>query len=303
VQCYRLYDRNMPEYNAAIDIYGHHIHVQEYLPPNSIDEKKSSDRFDIILQLMKTTFPEMAGLHVKTRKKQKGKQQYTKQGQQQTQIEITEGNISALVNLDNYLDTGLFLDHRPIRLWINRHSKGKRFLNLFCYTGLATLHAAEGGAKKSVSVDLSPVYIQWAKANLALNGFNEANHRFIRADVMQWMESCKEQFDLIFIDPPTFSNSKKTRQDFDIQRDHVKLLDIAMKRLEPGGQLIFSNNFKRFQLDQALTDRYEIEEITSQTIPPDFSLRKGKPVHRCWKITRSPVSSTQKIHFPEDSRH
>lgn len=186
------------------------------------------------------------------------------------------------MNLTDYLDTGLFLDHRPMRMRIQKEAAGKRFLNLFCYTATASVHAAKGGARSTTSVDLSKTYLDWARRNLSLNGFSDKN-RLEQGDVMAWLDTCRDEFDLIFIDPPTFSNSKRMEGVFDVQRDQVQLLDLAMARLAPGGVLYFSNNFRKFQLDENLAARYQVEEITASTIDPDFA-RNGK-IHRAWKIT------------------
>ena len=285
IEAYRLYDADMPEFNIAVDVYLNHLHVQEYAPPATIDPDKAEKRFNIAKQTLEIIFADAAGVHCKVRRQQKGKQQYKRHDEKQEFIEVQEGRARLLVNLDDYLDTGLFLDHRPMRLRIAEMSKDKRFLNLFCYTGAATMHAAVGGAKSSVSVDMSPAYIQWVKANLALNGYSESNHDMVQADLMRWLPSCRDQFDLIFLDPPTFSNSKRSEHDFDVQKHHAELIDLTMKRLEPGGTLIFSNNFRRFVMDKELFDRYKIEEVTKESIPPDF-LSHGKPIHRCWFIRR-----------------
>jgi 23S rRNA (guanine2445-N2)-methyltransferase / 23S rRNA (guanine2069-N7)-methyltransferase len=286
IECYRLYDADIPELNVAIDIYRNHLHVQEYAAPATVDEAKAEQRFAIVKQTLEIIFPDAAGIHCKVRRKQKSGQQYSRHAEKQEFIEVQEGRAQLLVNLDDYLDTGLFLDHRPIRLRIEKESRDKRFLNLFCYTGAATMHAAVGGAKSSVSVDLSPAYTQWARSNLALNGFSESTHRIVQADILTWLPACYEQFDLIFVDPPTFSNSKRTSNDFDVQEHHVELIDLLMKRLEPGGVLYFSNNFRRFVLDEQLGRAFQVNEITEQTIPPDFR-KPGKPIHRCWEIKRN----------------
>lgn len=285
IECYRLYDADIPEFNVAIDIYRSHLHVQEYAAPASVDPQKAEQRFAIVKKTLDVIFADAEGIHCKVRRQQKGKQQYNKQAEKQKFVEVREGSVRVLVNLDDYLDTGLFLDHRPMRLRIAKESKGKRFLNMFCYTGAATLHAAAGGAKSSVSVDMSATYIQWAKANLALNGYSESNHRLVQADLMSWLPDCREQFDLIFLDPPTFSNSKRSEYDFDVQKDHVELIDLTMKRLEPGGVLIFSNNYRRFVMADELSSRYKIENVTKESIPPDFE-SPGKPIHQCWLIRR-----------------
>jgi 23S rRNA (guanine2445-N2)-methyltransferase / 23S rRNA (guanine2069-N7)-methyltransferase len=190
--------------------------------------------------------------------------------------------VKLLVNLTDYLDTGLFLDHRPLRLRIQREAAGKRFLNLYCYTATATVHAAKGGARSTTSVDLSKTYLDWARRNLALNGFSD-KHKLEQGDVMEWLEADRGEYELIFIDPPTFSNSKRMEGIFDVQRDQVQLIDLAMARLAPGGVLYFSNNFRKFELEPNLSERYAIEEITAQTIDADFS--RNAKIHRAWKIT------------------
>lgn len=283
ISCYRIYDADIPEYNCAVDIYGDRIHVQEYAPPKSIDPALAKQRLDQALTVLVKLFDvPMSRIHVKTRQKQKGKQQYQKQNNRKQFYEVEEGGVPLLVNLNDYLDTGLFLDHRPMRLLFQNISQGKRYLNLFAYTGTASLHAAVGGAKETVSVDLSPTYCEWAKNNFALNGFSPDQHHVIQANCMEWLDNTHRQFDIIFMDPPTFSNSKRTRHVLDIQRDHVSLIHAAMGRLERGGVLYFSNNFRRFKLDEEALDKFSIKEITHQTIPPDFE--RHKDIHRCWQI-------------------
>lgn len=197
-------------------------------------------------------------------------------------MEVKEGGIKLLVNLTDYLDTGLFLDHRPLRLRIQKEAAGKRFLNLFCYTATASVHAAKGGARSTTSVDLSKTYLDWARRNLSLNGFSDKN-RLEQGDVMSWLADDRGEYDLIFIDPPTFSNSKRMEGVFDVQRDHVQLLDLAMARLAPAGVLYFSNNFRKFLLDEQLPSRYQVEEISAATLDPDFA--RNAKIHRAWKLT------------------
>jgi 23S rRNA (guanine2445-N2)-methyltransferase / 23S rRNA (guanine2069-N7)-methyltransferase len=193
-----------------------------------------------------------------------------------------EGGVKLLVNLTDYLDTGLFLDHRPMRLRIQREAAGKRFLNLYSYTGTASVHAAKGGARDTTSVDLSNTYLDWARRNLALNGFSD-KHRLEQGDVMEWLAADRGEYDLIFIDPPTFSNSKRMDGVFDIQRDHIDLLDLAMARLASGGVLYFSNNFRKFELAKELSERYGVEEISQSTLDPDFA--RNPKIHRAWRLT------------------
>jgi len=283
IDCYRVYDADMPEYAMAIDLYHDWVHVQEYAAPKSIDPEKASIRmFDALAAIPQTLNIDKSRVVVKRRERQSGTKQYERQSAQGKFNEVNEGGIKLLVNLTDYLDTGLFLDHRPMRMRIQREAAGKRFLNLFCYTATASVHAAKGGARSTTSVDLSKTYLDWARRNLSLNGFSDKN-RLEQGDVMAWLESSRDEYDLIFIDPPTFSNSKRMEGVFDVQRDQVQLIDLAMARLASGGVLYFSNNFRKFQLEENLAERYVVEEITQQTIDPDFA-RNGK-IHRAWKIT------------------
>lgn len=283
IDCYRVYDADMPEYAMAIDLYHDWVHVQEYVAPKSIDPEKASIRmFDALAAIPQALGIDKSRVVVKRRERQSGTKQYERQSAQGKFNEVNEGGVKLLVNLTDYLDTGLFLDHRPMRMRIQREAAGKRFLNLYCYTATASVHAAKGGARSTTSVDLSKTYLDWARRNLSLNGFSDKN-RLEQSDVMVWLEASREEYDLIFIDPPTFSNSKRMEGVFDVQRDQVQLIDLAMARLAPGGVLYFSNNFRKFQLEETLVERYAVEEITQHTVDPDFA-RNGK-IHRAWKIT------------------
>ena len=283
IDCYRVYDADMPEYSMAIDLYHDWVHVQEYAAPKSVDPEKASARmFDALAAIPQALNIDKSRVIVKRRERQSGTKQYERQSAQGKFTEVMEGGVKLLVNLTDYLDTGLFLDHRPIRMRIQKEAAGKRFLNLYCYTATASVHAAKGGARSTTSVDLSKTYLDWARRNLSLNGFSDKN-RLEQGDVMAWLDACREEYDLIFIDPPTFSNSKRMEGIFDVQRDHVQLLDLAMARLAPGGVLYFSNNFRKFVLDEHLAARYAVEEITASTIDPDFA--RNSKIHRAWKIT------------------
>jgi 23S rRNA (guanine2445-N2)-methyltransferase / 23S rRNA (guanine2069-N7)-methyltransferase len=286
IQCYRLYDADLPEYAAAIDMYGEWAHVQEYAAPSSIDARKAEDR----LHDMLTVLPHALGIPkerivLKIRRRQKGASQYGKFGDQGRFIEVREGPNKFLVNLTDFLDTGLFLDHRITREMIGRMAEGKRFLNLFSYTGTATVYAARGGATATTSVDMSPTYMEWARRNLALNGFAGARQRLIDADCLEWLPSCRERFDLIFLDPPTFSNSKRMRKSFDLQRDHVPLIRDTARLLAPGGILMFGTNRSKFKLNEKALSGYSVEDISGETIPRDFE--RNPRIHRCWKITQA----------------
>ena len=277
--CYRLYDADMPEYALAVDVYDSRVHVQEYAPPRSINAAQAQKRLFDALQVI----PEVLGIDagqvvIKRREKQSGKAQYRKQANTGERFQVQEGRARLWVNLHDYLDTGLFLDHRPVRRMLAEMAPGKRFLNLFCYTAVATVQAAlgtreAGGASDSVSVDLSNTYLEWARDNFALNGLDPARHRVERDDCLRWLKTARAQFDLIFLDPPTFSNSKKMEATLDVQRDHGQLIELAMARLAPGGTLIFSNNQRRFQLDAALRERFAVEDISARTFDPDFTRR------------------------------
>ena len=282
ITCYRLYDADMPEYALAIDLYQGWVHVQEYAAPRSVDPEKAQARlFDALAAIPQALGVDQSKVVVKRRERQSGTRQYERHNTQGQFLEVSEGGVKLLVNLTDYLDTGLFLDHRPMRMRIQREAAGKRFLNLFCYTATASVHAAKGGARSTTSVDLSKTYLDWARRNLSLNGFSDKN-RLEQGDVMAWLEGNREQYDLIFIDPPTFSNSKRMEGVFDVQRDHVQLLDLALARLAPGGVLYFSNNFRKFQLDDNLQARYAIEEISATTLDPDFA--RNSKIHRAWRI-------------------
>ncbi|GFM63904.1 bifunctional 23S rRNA (guanine(2069)-N(7))-methyltransferase RlmK/23S rRNA (guanine(2445)-N(2))-methyltransferase RlmL [Pseudomonas lijiangensis] len=282
IDCYRVYDADMPEYSLAIDLYHDWVHVQEYAAPKSVDPEKASARlFDALAAIPQALNIDKSRVVIKRRERQSGTRQYERQSAQGQFQEVSEGGVKLLVNLTDYLDTGLFLDHRPMRMRIQREAAGKRFLNLFSYTATASVHAAKGGARSTTSVDLSKTYLDWARRNLSLNGFSDKN-RLEQGDVMAWLQACREEYDLIFIDPPTFSNSKRMEGIFDVQRDQVELIDLAMARLAPGGVLYFSNNFRKFVLDENLAQRYSVEEITAQTIDQDFA--RNSKIHRAWKI-------------------
>ncbi|MEZ2746457.1 bifunctional 23S rRNA (guanine(2069)-N(7))-methyltransferase RlmK/23S rRNA (guanine(2445)-N(2))-methyltransferase RlmL [Halopseudomonas bauzanensis] len=284
ISCYRLYDADMPEFAVAIDLYGDWAHVQEYAAPASISEDKAQARLqDVLVALPQVLSIPASQVVLKQRQRQTGKQQYQRMDRRGEFMTVTEGQVKLLVNLTDYLDTGLFLDHRPIRLRIAEEARGKRFLNLFCYTASASVHAAVGGARKTTSVDLSKTYLDWARRNLSLNGLSDL-HQLVQDDVMKWLEQDRGEYDLIFIDPPTFSNSKRLDDVFDVQRDHVQLLDMAMARLAPGGVLYFSNNFRRFRLDPALEEKYQVQDISAQTLDKDF--QRNTRIHRTWRLSR-----------------
>lgn len=291
VSCYRVYDADLPEYSAAIDYYEGQIHVQEYAPPKTVPIHKSQQRLAEILDAVSDVFDvERNSIALKQRAKQSGKNQYERMDSKDGYFEVTEDQATLKVNLTDYLDTGLFLDHRPIRKWISKQSEGKRVLNLFCYTGVASVQAALGGAKSVTSVDMSSTYLNWASDNFQLNDLNGNHYQFIRDNCVEWLKNTSGEFDIIFMDPPSFSNSKKMEGVLDIQRDHVSLIQDAMKLLSPEGILIFSNNLRSFKLNEDELQDVAIRDVTLKTIPKDFERRKN--IHSCWFICHS--SAVQK---------
>lgn len=287
VYCLRLYDADLPDFNVAVDLYGDRLHVQEYAPPKTIDPEKAKKRFNLALAAIRAvTGLNRDAIFIKTRARQTGTNQYTKQSTASKRFIVQEGKAKILVNLTDYLDTGLFLDHRQMRLRIAQEARGKHFLNLYSYTSTASLHAALGGAASTTSVDLSNTYLSWSKENFVLNGLTvdhaDEQHMFFASDCFEWLKEGHEQYDLIFIDPPTFSNSKKFYGTFDVQRDHVSLIKRAMNRLNSEGTLYFSNNYRGFEMDEEIEAIFQVEEITSETIGPDF--KRNQKIHRAWKI-------------------
>jgi 23S rRNA (guanine2445-N2)-methyltransferase / 23S rRNA (guanine2069-N7)-methyltransferase len=303
VSCYRLYDADMPEYSFAIDRFEAvasgdlHLHVQEYAAPASIDADAARRRRREALSSLPGALqiaPER--IHLRLRQRQSGSEQYQRQSAappstaEQRTLTVQEGGLKFLVNLDDYLDTGLFLDHRLTRARLRERARGARFLNLFCYTASASVYAASGGASSTVSVDLSNSYLDWAAANFKLNGLDPAQHRLQRADCREWLREAAQQpaggalaFDLIFLDPPTFSNSKRMQGVLDVQRDHPELIEMCMRLLAPGGLLLFSTNAQRFRPDPALEQRWQVTDISAQTLPFDFE--RNRRIHRCFEIS------------------
>jgi 23S rRNA (guanine2069-N7)-methyltransferase / 23S rRNA (guanine2445-N2)-methyltransferase len=289
IDCYRVYDADMPEYAFAIDLYGRearHVYVQEYAPPKSVDQEGARERRREALAVLPEVLQvPLAQVHSRVRKPQKGAEQYEKRDSAAERHAVQEGGLKFWVNFRDYLDTGLFLDHRIMRSMLRAWSKDADFLNLFCYTGSATVYAAAGGARSTTGVDLSNTYLDWAHENLLLNGFRGENHELYRADCLAWLEEQEPRgarFDLIFLDPPTFSNSKRMEGVLDVQRDHVGMIRRSLKLLRPGGRLVFSTNYTRFKLDaEALAD-LAIEDISAATIPKDFE--RHARIHKCFVV-------------------
>lgn len=285
---YRIYDADLPEYAVAVDRYADWLHVQEYAAPSTIPEPTARRRLgEAVSTLADTLDVPRSNIVVKQRQRQKGRQQYERQAEAGEALVVHEHGVRLQVNLTDYLDTGLFLDHRPMRHWLQQQSAGARVLNLFCYTGTASVHAAKGGAKRVDSVDMSATYLNWARDNFRLNHLTINQHGFFQADVLAWLQDCTETYDLIFLDPPTFSNSKRMEQHFDVQHDHVWLLKETMKRLRLEGTLIFSNNYRRFVLDEEIRRHYSVEDVRRQSLPADFQRRER--IHACWFIRHKPL--------------
>ncbi|MGF1747744.1 bifunctional 23S rRNA (guanine(2069)-N(7))-methyltransferase RlmK/23S rRNA (guanine(2445)-N(2))-methyltransferase RlmL [Vibrio cionasavignyae] len=286
LDCYRIYDADLPEYNVAIDVYQDHLVIQEYAAPKDIPEEKTKRRLtDIIRASINVTGIETNNVVIKVREKKKGSSQYNKLAAKSDRMEVNEYGVKLIVNLHDYLDTGLFLDHKITRRKLGQMAAGKDFLNLFAYTGSASVHAAVGGAKSTTTVDMSNTYLEWAKENMQLNKQVGSQHQFIQADCLQWLENANSDYDLIFIDPPTFSNSKRMAQSFDVQRDHVMLMENLKRLLRTDGTIVFSNNKRLFKMDHdALAEiGLEAKNISDKTLPLDFS--RNKHIHNCWLIT------------------
>ncbi|MBR0238028.1 MAG: bifunctional 23S rRNA (guanine(2069)-N(7))-methyltransferase RlmK/23S rRNA (guanine(2445)-N(2))-methyltransferase RlmL [Thermoguttaceae bacterium] len=289
ITCYRLYDRDFPEVPLAIDFYeGEYLHIAEYERPDG----RNVGQHKLWLDKMVETAVEVMGVEprnafLKRRQRMRGEAQYEKFAQKERVIDVHEGGLTFLCNMTDYLDTGLFLDHRITRDMVRKEAAGKRFLNLFCYTGAFSCYAAAGKAASVVSVDLSPNYLEWAEANMELNGFFAPEYPadYVKADVMKFLSRVDDNsFDLCVCDPPTFSNSKSTEQDWDVQKCHVALLRLLAQKMSPGGVVYFSNNFRRFKLDEeALSDLYSIRDYTARTLPEDF---RNKHIHQCWRMVK-----------------
>jgi len=297
VSCYRLYDADMPEYSAAIDLYAGAgadegltwAHIAEYAPPRNIDPAAAARRLDeIVAAVPQVTGVQPDDVFLKVRRRQKGTDQYTRQDRRDVFNTVAEDGLLFAVNLSDYLDTGLFLDHRLTRAMLRELAGGKRFLNLFAYTGAATVHAAAGGAVSTVTVDMSQTYLDWAERNMRLNGMTDSAHTRVRADVMTWMRTAAASrnglFDLVFCDPPSFSNSKRMDTTFDVQRDHVALLAGVGALLAPGGEIVFSDNLRTFAMDHEglAVHGLSAQDVSASTIPEDFA--RNPRIHNTWRI-------------------
>lgn len=292
ISCYRVYDADLPEYAVAVDLYqgdGAWLNVQEYEPPKSVDPDKARQRLAAVLAELPALFDlDPDRIYLKVRRRQKDAEQYEKLGERGHFHVIEEHGCKLRVNFEDYLDTGLFLDHRPLRLLIQKQARDKHFLNLFGYTGSATVHAAVGGALSTTTVDLSRTYVEWAKKNLALNQ-TRGRHHFFQTDCREWLHdqigrSLPPSYDLILLDPPTFSNSKRMPDIFDVQADHAALIRQCLALLAPGGVLYFSTNYRRFKFDYPALAEFTVADISAGTVPDDFA--RNPKIHYCWRISR-----------------
>ena len=290
ISCYRLYDADLHEYNLAVDVYEsdrRYVHVQEYEAPDTIDPDKARQRLQHALGVIPLVLEiPREQMFFKVRRRQKGGGQYEKLDETGAFHEVREGPCRFLVNFTDYLDTGLFLDHRATRAMLGELAKGKGFLNLFGYTGTATVHAGLGGAASTTTVDMSYTYLDWAQRNFELNGMRGKNHELIQADVLVWLkQNHARRYGLIFLDPPTFSRSKRMDDTFDVQRDHVALISDTAALLDPDGILVFSTNLRRFKIDREALSPLTVEDITRKTIPQDFE--RNPKIHQCFRIRRA----------------
>lgn len=287
ITCYRVYDHDLPEFPFCIEFYEDHLYVAEYKRRHGMDEEQHDEWMTQALQVIKEVLHvEDAAIFLKLRQRKPGRLgQYQKTGDVQYKFVVYEQGLKFLVNLSDYLDTGLFLDHRTTRQMVRDRVNGKKVLNLFCYTGAFSVYAAAGGATEVWSADLSNTYLSWSKENMHLNGFDDAGKfHYEQVDVLQYLKKLpSNQFDLVVLDPPTFSNSKRMQEFLDIQRDHVQLVNDCLEALKPGGELFFSNNLKSFRLDEDKIQSSFIKDITRLTTPFDF---EGKLHRSCFLITK-----------------
>ena len=289
IQAYRLYNKDIPEFPYIIDIYdqnaivydkGNKINSEDQELIKKTEENKAGI-VDVLTQLMKVP---RENIIFKNREVKKGRSQYEKLARIGESLVVEEGALKFKVNLLDYLDTGLFLDHRPLRQKLCKISESKTVLNLFAYTGSLSVAAAHGGGK-TTTVDMSKTYIEWAKENFILNELTEGEHHFIQMDVLKYIKDLKKKFDIILLDPPSFSNSKRMDETFDVQRDHTFLIQTLMKKLNKGGTLIFSNNNRKFKLDESIEKIYSVRNISEESIPQDF---RDKKIHVCFEIKKAP---------------
>ena len=292
IECYRLYDADLPEYNVAIDRYGRYFHVQEYAAPRTIPPQTARKRLDEVVLVIRERYQvSVEEICIKRRRKQKNEDQYQKQellsAVDVEPFTVYESGLRFEVDLGKYVDTGLFLDSRPMRRLVAQHAAKKSLLNLFAYTGTASVYAAAAGAASTTTVDMSNTYIAWAERNMKANGFTGSNHHFIQQDCIQWLMDNTLKYDVIFLDPPTFSNSKSMETHWDVQEDHGIFIEKLMESLDQDGLMIFSNNLRKFKLDEELAEIFDVENISDKTFDPDF--QRNRHIHHCFLIRHKKV--------------
>jgi len=289
ITCYRLYDRDIPEVPLVVDRYGPCLHMAEYDRPHDRTEAQHADWLDLMVRTAAVALGvAIADVYLKRRRRQRGPAQYERLSDASRLVDVVEGGLTFRVNLSDYVDTGLFLDHRITRRMVRDAATGRRMLNLFAYTGAFSVYAAAGRAAATTTVDLSNTYLDWARCNMAANGFTGREHTFVRDDAMAFLgeHGDRPSYDLAVVDPPTFSNSKMADGVWDIQRDHAALLARLGQLMTSGGIVFFSTNFRRFKLDESCLDWADVREISRQTVPEDF---RNKRIHRCWRIVKRPA--------------
>ncbi|MBP89142.1 MAG: bifunctional 23S rRNA (guanine(2069)-N(7))-methyltransferase RlmK/23S rRNA (guanine(2445)-N(2))-methyltransferase RlmL [Planctomycetaceae bacterium] len=291
ITCFRVYERDIPEIPLIVDRYEDHLHITEYERPHDRDIAQHADWLDLMVRTAGETLEvDHRKIFFKRRERQRGMQQHEHLADQRYETMVNEGGLKFLVNLSDYVDTGLFLDHRLTRSMVRDLAKDANFLNLFGYTGAFSVYAASGGAVQTTTIDLSSNYLEWAQRNMSINGFHGEQHQFIRSDGREFFETIPavETYDLAIVDPPTFSNSKRTEDDWNIQHHYDELLNRLLLRMKPNGVIFFSTNFRRFKFDESLVRATQIHEISRQTVPEDF---RNKRIHRCWRIVKQPSRS------------
>jgi 23S rRNA (cytosine1962-C5)-methyltransferase len=284
ITCYRVYDNDLPDFPFAVDLYEDILHVSEYARNHGMEPEAHADWLDACLGALSAVFDiPLSRIYLKFRQRQRGLQQYERFGRSGDTFVVREQGLRFYIKPADYLDTGLFLDHRHTRQLVREAAPGKRVLNLFAYTGSFSVYAAAGEAKGTTTIDLSNTYLQWADRNLALNGFDAPQHRMVQADAMDFLrQRTDERWDLAVVDPPTFSNSKRMQDVFDVQRDHTWMLNRVLQRIVPGGTVFFSTNYRKFRLDAQALRAHSVQDISKQTVPDDF---RNKRIHQCYILT------------------
>jgi 23S rRNA (cytosine1962-C5)-methyltransferase len=286
IGCYRIYDHDLPEFPFLIELYEDKLYIAEYKRRHALSDEAHEHWLDESLKIVtEITAIDSKNIFLKLRQRKKGREgQYKKISSAQHEFIVGENGLKFIINLSDYLDTGLFLDHRKTREKVRTEAKDKKILNLFCYTGSFSVYAAAGGASEVVSVDLSKTYLNWAEKNMKLNDFEDGKYKYIRADVLQYLKTIPgDYFDLVILDPPTFSNSQRMENFLDVQKDHPQIINDSLDAMKTGGVLYFSTNYTKFDFEKEKIDSASIQDITTATTPFDF---EGKLSRRCFRIIK-----------------